>query len=122
MATAKEFVVRISKIDGVAGCLLVRNDGVLIGQILDDPEVYSTLMMISGSLGREVMDKAGFSYCRHISFGRRGKRHFYVFPIDKYLLGVEQHTDCDVPDMLEAVSRLLSRVSTRHSMVGQDGS
>ncbi len=112
MATAKDFVGRVSKIDGVAGCLLVKDDGVLLGQTLDDPEVYSTLMLISAGQANEVMGKIGFSYCRHLSFSRVNNRHFYVFPIDKYLLGVVQRTDCYVPDMLEAIYRLIGRVST----------
>ncbi len=112
MATAKEFVARVNSIDGVSGCLLVRNDGVLLGQTIDDPEVYSTLMLISAGLSRGIMEKAGFSYCRHLSFSRNCKRNFYVFPIDKYLLGVVQRTDAYLPDMLEAVYRLVGRVSS----------
>ena len=112
MASAKDFVGRISKVDGVAGCLLVKNDGVLLGQTLDDPEVYSTLMMIGAGLANDIMEKIGFTYCRHISFGRANNRHFYVFPIDQYLLGVVQSTDCYVPDMLEEVYGLIGRVST----------
>ena len=112
MATAKDFIARINRIEGVSGCLLVRNDGVLLGQTLDDPEVYSTLMVISAGLSRDIMEKAGFSYCRHLSFNRNRKRNFYVFPIDKYLLGVVQRTDAYLPDLLEAVYRLIGRVST----------
>ena len=112
MATARQFVARVNQVDGVAGCLLVRNDGVLLGQTIDDPEMYSALLVISDNLSRGVMEKTGFSYCRHLSFNRSSKRNFYAFPIDKYLLGVVQQTDAYLPDMLEAVYRLLSRVST----------
>lgn len=117
MATAKDFISRVSHVDGVAGCLLIRDDGVLLGQTLEDPEVYSTLMQISGGLAHDIMNKIGFSYCRHLSFSRVNNRHFYLFPIDKYLLGIVQRTDCYVPDMLEAVYRLIGRVSTRQSAV-----
>jgi len=112
MATAKDFVARISHVDGVAGCLLIKNDGVLLGQTLKDPEVYSTLMLIGGGQANDIMNKIGFSYCRHLSFSRLNNRHFYVFPIDNYFLGVVQRSDCYVPDMLEAVYRLIGRVST----------
>lgn len=112
MATAKDFVQRISKVDGVAGCLLVRHDGVLLGQTVAEPENYLSLMVISGRLGREVMERAGFSYCRHHCFSRTGKDHFYVFPIGRYLLGIVQRSDCYVPDMLATVYRLIDRVST----------
>ena len=46
MATAKEFVARVNKIDGVSGCLLIRDDGALLGQAIDDPEIYSTLLVL----------------------------------------------------------------------------
>ena len=122
MATAKEFIDHVAKVDGVAGCLLVRNDGILLGQTIDDPEMYSTLVVISASLSGEIMDKAGFSYCRHIGFSRQAKSHLYVFPIDKYLLGVVQETDCQVPRMLDSIYRLISRVSTNRSTVSINGS
>ena len=112
MATAKEFISHVDRVDGVAGCLLVRNDGRLLGQSIDDPEIYSTLLLISGGRATEVMDSAGFSYCRHLSFNRETKRNFYVFPIDTFLLGVAQRSDCYVPDMLDSVYRLIGRVST----------
>lgn len=115
MATAKEFIAYVDKVDGVDGCLLVRADGVLLGQTIEDPEIYSTLLVISGGRAAEVMESAGFSYCRHLTFNRADERNFYVFPIDKYLLGIVQHTDCYVPDMLDAVYRLISRVSTNKS-------
>lgn len=111
MATAKEFINRVSAIDGVAGCLLVRSDGVLLGQTVDDPEAYSALLVIGNGLSCDIMDKTGFSYCRHLCFSRSDKRNFYLFPIDKYLLGVVQQGDCYVPDMLESVYRLIGRVS-----------
>ncbi len=117
MATATEFIAHVDKVDGVAGCLLVRNDGTLLGQTIDDPEMYSTLVVISGGCANGVMESVGFSYCRHLSYSRESKNHFYVFPIDKFLLGVAQHPDCYVPDMLESVYRLIGRVSTSQSAV-----
>ena len=112
MATAKEFVDRINQIDGVAGCLLVRNDGTALGQTLDDQEVYSTLLQISSRLFGEIMNNVGFSHCRYLCFNRLNMQHFYVLPIEKYLLGVVQQADCSVATMLERVYQLIGRVST----------
>ena len=111
MATAKEFIARINQIDGVADCLLIKDDGVLLGQTLDDPEVYSTLMQISAGLSIDIMDKIGFSYCRYISFNRTNNQRFYIFPIENYLLGIVQQADCSVDVMLEIVYQLIGRVS-----------
>ncbi len=115
MASATDFVNRISQIEGVAGCLLVRGDGALLGKTIDDPEVYTALLQVSSSLSDEIMGHVGFSYCRHICFSRLNMQNFYVFPIDKYLLGVVQQPNCSIAVMLESVYQLIGRVSTREA-------
>lgn len=112
MATAKEFIARVSQIDGVSGCVLLREDGQTLGYSLEDPDLYSSLMLMGGKVAQNIMDKVGFSYCRYLSFHREGKEHFYLFRIDHFYLGIVQTGDCYVPDMLQAVMRLISRVTT----------
>jgi len=111
MATAKDFVDRINRIAGVAGCLLVRNDGQVISQTVADNEVDSALLQISSGLARDIMTNVGFSHCHYISFNRVNNQTFYIFPIEKYLLGVTQQTDCSVTDMLDQVFHLIGKVS-----------
>lgn len=120
MATAKEFVAHVAKINGVSGCLLVRNDGALLGQNLDDPERYSALLLLAAGLATEIQDKAGFSHCRHISFNCTGQDHFHIFPIDRYLLGIVQNDNN--PGTINAVYRLTSRVSTGRNDMDHQGS
>ena len=117
MATAKEFVARISEVDGVAGCVLVREDGEILGCNLEDPDLYASLMILGGTSACGIMDKVGFSYCRHLSFNRNGKQHFNLFPIGKFYLGVIQAPDCYIPDMLQGVLRLIGRVTTGSTSV-----
>ncbi len=112
MATAKDFVGRVNKIVGVAGCLLVRDDGLLISQTLEDVENYSALLQMGSGLAHDIMINVGFSHCHYISFNRANNQTFYIFPIDKYLLGVIQQADCSVSDMLEGVAYLIGKVST----------
>jgi len=112
VATAREFVARITEIDGVAGCVLVREDGEILGGNLEDPDLYTSLMFLGGTSARGIMDKVGFSHCNHLSFNRNAKQHFSLFPIGKFCLGVLQTPDCYVPDMLQAILRLIGRVTT----------
>jgi hypothetical protein len=112
MATAREFVTRIGQIDGVGSCVLVREDGEILGHSMEDPDLYTALMILGGTSARGIMDKVGFSHCRHLSFNRDGKEHFHLFPIDKFYLGILQSPDCYLPDMLQAVLRLIGRVTT----------
>jgi len=112
MATAKDFVVRISKIAGVSGCLLIKRDGTLVGRAIDDPENYTILMQISGGLAHDIQDNIGASNCRSVNFGCQGEDTFYVFPIDNYLLGVVPQPGTEPITMLEEVYRLIGRVTT----------
>ena len=120
MATAQDFISRISKIKGVESCLLVKNDGTRIGNTCrsDDPEIYADLMLISNTLADDITAKTGFSRCRHLSFSCQGNRQFYVFPIDNYLLGVIQSDNAHVSEMLPEIDRLISRVSTGKDVQG----
>ncbi|MFO7766225.1 MAG: hypothetical protein R6V33_07315 [Pelovirga sp.] len=115
MATAKDFIVRVSKVAGVSGCLLIKQDGTLVGRAIDDPENYTILMQISGSLARDISDYIGASNCRCINFGCLGQQHFFVFPIDRYLLGVVAQSQEDQATMLDEIYRLVGRVTTGQS-------
>ena len=112
MASAIDFVERIHQIDGVAGCLLVKSDGALLGKTVDDADVFSTLLQVTSALSTEIMSNVGLSYCRYVCFSRLNMQNFYVFPIDKYLLGVVQQADCSISVMLERIYQLIGRVAT----------
>jgi len=112
MADAKVFVERVKQTEGVAGCLLLKDDGTLLGRVLDDAETYTSLMLTTAGLAENIMDKVGFSYCRYVSFNRTNNQAFYIFPIDQYLLGIVQKADCSVAGMLDRVYQLIGRVST----------
>lgn len=117
MATAKDFVAKIDQVEGVAGCLLIKNNGTSLGQTLDNVEGYTTLLLDSANLSNQIMENIGFSYCRHISFQRSNDESFYIFPISNYLLGVVLNADCSEHAMLEHVSQLINRVSVGGSAV-----
>ena len=112
MANASDFVDRVSRIDGIVGCVLIRNDGKKIAQSLDNPEAYTAIMQKSNVISGEVMDSIGFSYCRYVSFTEENYNEFYVFPIENYLLGVVKLAECSLEVMLETVYQLIGRVST----------
>lgn len=112
MATAKDFIVRISKVPGVSGCLLIKRDGTLVGRAIEDPETYTLLMQVSGGLAHDIQDNLGASNCRSVNFGCQGEDTFYIFPIDNYLLGVVPHPGAERIVMLEELYRLIGRVTT----------
>ena len=111
MASAKDFVSRVSQIDGVSGCLLIKDNGACLGHTLGDVENYTTLLLDSANFSNEIMEKTGFSYCRHISFQRSCDKNFYIFPINNYFLGVLLNADCSEVKLLDQVAKLVNRVS-----------
>lgn len=113
MATAKEFLARVNRIEGVDGCFLARDDGKLLGHLIDHPEMFSSLLTISVKYARDVKEKAGFSYCRLVSFERKKGPNFHIFSMDKYFLGIAQSTDIPMDKVTLKVNHLLSLVQTR---------
>lgn len=110
MATVKEFLTRINEIEGVAGCLLVKGDGSLIGQMVKDAEMLSSLLLLSGKYAQNIMLKAGFSYCRSLCFNRETGENFYMFALNTYYLGVVQTPGSSTEKMTAKVNHLLSLV------------
>lgn len=115
MATAKDFIARVNKVEGVSGCLLIKQDGTLVGRAIDDPENYTILMQISDSLSREIQDNIGASNCRCVNYGCLGENQFLVFPIDHYLLGVVATPHQNRAGMLDEIYRLIGKVTTGQS-------
>lgn len=110
MASVKEFLARINEIEGVAGCLLVKSDGSLIGQLVEDSDMLSSLLSLSGKYAKDILVKAGFSYCRSLCFNRGTGANFYMFTLNTYYLGVVQTPDSSTEKMTSKVNHLLSLV------------
>ena len=115
MATAKEFIERVSEVPGVDGCVLVREDGEILGGTFEDPDLYTSLMILGGTSACGLMEKVGSSHCSYLSFHRKGKQNFNLFPIGQFYLGLIQTPVCNAPAMLQAVLHLIGRVTTGSS-------
>ena len=110
MATVKDFLTRIKNIEGVAGCLLIKKDGSLLGHIIKEPEKFPPLLIICGNYARDIMEKTGFAHCQSITFNRQSGHNFHIFLFQQYYLGITQTRDCPLKDMLAKVNHLLSLV------------
>lgn len=112
MGTVKEFLALVKDVDGVDECLLVKEDGQLLGHMIDDPEKFAALLAIGGKYARDIMGRMGFTYCRFLSFERSGGQTFHIFPVDKYYLGIVQSPEFPLDKMIKRVSYLLSLIKT----------
>ncbi len=112
MATIKDFLTRIKNIEGVAGCLLIKSDGSLLGHTINNHENLPSLMVICSNYARDIMAKTGFAHCRSISFNRQNGHNFHMFLFQQYYLGVIQTQDCPLKDMLTKINHLLNLVKS----------
>jgi hypothetical protein len=112
MATIKDFLTRIKSIEGVAGCLLTKRDGSLLGHIINDHENLPPLLVICSNYARDIMVKTGFAHCQSISFNRQSGHNFHIFLFQQYYLGVIQTPDCPLKEMLAKIHHLLSLVKS----------
>jgi len=115
MATIKEFLARVKGIDGVDGCLLVSEEGRLYGHMLDSPDKFSSLLTISMKYAHEILNAAGFTHCRFVSFERAMGYNFHIFPMGEYYLGIVQDPDFPRDKMIKKVNHTLSMVKTKGS-------
>lgn len=110
MASAKDFINRIKTVEGVAGCLLVRDDGTMLARTHRFPDEYSTLLILSTQYAENIQGAAGFSYLRFLSFYREGGNHYHIFKFQKFYLGVAQARECDQVKMLNRLDQILGAI------------
>lgn len=115
MATIKEFLARINKIEGVTGCLLVKNDGHILAHLVDNPIDYSSLITICSKYALTIMETSGFSFFRSLSFAQDKGQGFHLFPLQQYYLGIIQQPDYPAEKVINHVNHLLSHVKAGSS-------
>lgn len=115
MATIHDFLARINKIEGVAGCLLVKDDGHVLAHLVDGPGDYSSLIAICSKHALTIMETSGFSFFRSLSFAQGKGQGFHIFPLQQYYLGVIQQPDYPVEKVITHVNHLLSHVKAGSS-------
>ncbi len=110
MAAINKLLTRIKAIEGVDGCILVKADGHVLGHLVDNPDIYSSLVAISDKYAKDIMEQSGFTFLRSLSFGRVGNHGFHMFPVNNYYVGVVQGPGYPQDQMIKQVNHLLSFV------------
>lgn len=111
MATAKDFIDRLGRINNVAGCLLVKQDGTLISTTVNDPERYVRMMVTCRDLVLEASGDVSVGSCCCLGFHGSGESNFYIFPINTYVLGVFARSAGESAKLLSEIRYLISRVT-----------
>jgi len=110
MASAKDFVNRIKTLEGVAGCLLVRDDGTMLARTHRFPDEYATLFILANQYAENIQAAAGSSYLKFLSFYRAGGNHYHVFKFQNFYLGVAQARECDQVKLLGQLDQILGAI------------
>jgi len=113
MASVEEFIKRIKAIEGVAACLLTRDDGTMLARTHRFSNEHTTLLILSMQLAGNIRESAGFSYLRFLSFYREGGNHFHVFRFQKFYLGVAQARECDQMKLLNRLEQMLGAIKDK---------
>lgn len=106
MATAKDFS-QIGDIDGVSSYILVRDDGYVVNNNLDDAVALSSAIVTSGkycdSLAEELSGRK-YIYC---CVERNSGNDVLVFSLGRYYLGIIKHSDYSPEQLAEAIIAFL---------------
>ncbi|MFP4350442.1 MAG: hypothetical protein ACOC3W_03580 [Thermodesulfobacteriota bacterium] len=118
MANLETFAQRVLKIEGVEQFIFIRNDGHILIHNVENPQSLSALTAFTGLSGEALRTVIGTTYFKHLSFSRRSKENFLIFPLNNYFLGILQHAEAYTPDVVQRVNRLIQAITRSRTASG----
>ncbi len=107
--TLQLFVQRLLQIEGVNQYILIKNDGDIISHNvkIDYSETLSSMIVFCCFSGDALKSDMGFSKFKYLILLRKSKEHLIVFPLKKFFLGILQHPDMSIPDLVDEVTQFI---------------
>lgn len=110
MASAKDFA-QLEQIDGVAHYILVRGDGQIVSQNMDDAATYGPIITTGGSQCDALAADMGGNRYIHLCIERESGNDLLVFSLGRYYLGIFKHADSDRQEAIDSVIYFLKNLS-----------
>ncbi len=110
MATIEEFKGIISKLKGIKGYILVRNDGKIAAYKAGTPKYLSDLALKCG----KNCDTIDLSRFRCLLLSRRNNENIFIFPVGNYYLGVIKEKEFDDTVLMNTVLNFIKSLSHKH--------
>ncbi len=120
MSSIKEkFSKRILEINGVKRYILVRDDGEILVHNLqeENPETISSILLFSGLNCNKIRSGFGFRNLKYLSVSKENNENLFIFPMEKYFLGVMQHSNANSMELLKDLSNFIEGIMMTKSNI-----
>ncbi|NLV24926.1 MAG: hypothetical protein GXY54_09120 [Deltaproteobacteria bacterium] len=103
----------LPQIKGVDGFLVLRNDGHILAQNIEQAEKLASLSALSGINAQSIQKTMGFMPFRHLVFAREHNRSLIVFTLDKFYVGILAKTGFNLSDIIDNVYKFLFKIKIK---------
>lgn len=110
MASAKDFA-RLAQINGVAHYILVRGDGQVVSQNMEDAESLGLIIAEGGTKCDALAADMGGNRYIHLSIERESGDDLLVFSLGSYYLGILKHAESQRQEVIDRVIFFLKNLS-----------
>jgi hypothetical protein len=110
MASAKDFT-RLAQIDGVAHYILVRGDGQVVSQNMEDAASLGPIIAAGGTKCDALAADMGGKRYIHLSIERESGEDLLVFSLGRYYLGILKHEESPRQEVIDNVIYFLKNLS-----------
>jgi predicted regulator of Ras-like GTPase activity (Roadblock/LC7/MglB family) len=110
MASAQEFA-RLAQINGVADYILVRGDGRIIAQNMENDASLGQLIATSGSQCDTLAADMGGNRYIHLCLERESGNDLLVFSLGRLYLGIVKHAESERQEVIDNIIYFLKNLS-----------
>ncbi|MDO9042964.1 MAG: roadblock/LC7 domain-containing protein [Desulfocapsaceae bacterium] len=110
MASAKDFN-RLAQINGVAHYILVRGDGQIISQNMEDAASLGPIIAAGGTKCDALTADMGGNRYIHLCIERESGNDLLVFSLGRYYLGILKHAESPRQEIIDNVIYFLKNLS-----------
>lgn len=110
MASANDFN-RLAQIGGVAHYILVRGDGRVVSENMDDAASLGPIIAAGGTQCDSLAADMGGNRYIHLCIERESGNDLLVFSLGRYYLGILKHADSPRQEIIDNVIYFLQNLS-----------
>lgn len=115
MTTILDFV-KITKLEGLKGFFLVKNDGTVVAHKGEDTESVSPVIALSGLNCIAIQTVLELEKFKYMIFSRSNKENVLIFPMRSYFLGIIKESDASTPDLIAEIKKFFGTIQNKHTV------
>jgi hypothetical protein len=110
MASAKDFC-RLEQINGVSNYILVRGDGQIISQNMENAASFAPIITNGGTQCDTLSTDMGGNRYIHLCIERESGNDLLIFSLGRYYLGIFKHPESERQEIIDNVIYFLKNLS-----------